>query len=171
MNPNIYRVTVTFQSKGKSFIAHFTDTCIVTMNTGEAKKAKALFAAELEKLVGEAKMPLSRASSIEERVAINPTNELILRRPVLAEGEEQDTEECELFFEEEYSGEVPDIMVGLEFHKREVRWCTPKDKEGEYIPLWEFVLRKVSEKLLEEGALTSRDMLNLERAEAKFAKK
>ena len=33
------------------------------------------------------------------------------------------------------------------------------------IPLWEFVLRKLSEKLLEEGAASSRDLLNLENAE------
>lgn len=142
----------------------------MTLSAAEAKKATTLFEAELEKLVGEAKMPLANASSIEKRVTINPATAL-LRRPVLAEGEEQGTEESERFFEEEFSGEVPDIMVGLEFHKREVPWCTEKNKEGEYIPLWEFVLRKVSEKLLEEGVFTSRDMLNVEKADAKCTQK
>jgi hypothetical protein len=44
-------------------------------------------------------------------------------------------------------------------------WYSQIAKAHIPIPLWMFVLRKLSEKLLEEGAASSRDLLNLENAE------
>jgi hypothetical protein len=138
------------------------------MNIEDTKKARKLFEAELEKLVQEAKMPTEYASSIAVHVPVNATTKSLTRCPVLADGEEQTTDKFERFFEEEYSGEVPGILVGLEFHKREIRWRSEKNQEEVWIPFWEFVLRKISESLLEEGAVTSRDLFNMEKAAVKF---
>jgi len=81
----------------------------------------------------------------------------------LAVGEEKETEEYERYFEEEHSGEVPSVLVGLQFPKRTMDWYSQIAKAHIPIPLWE--LRKLSEKLLEEGVASSRDLLNLENAE------
>ncbi len=163
-----------FQCKDGYYHTRFTDKCSVKMNTEEVKTAQQLFDAELEKLVVEAKVPRAMASSISMTcTATVPTNRF-LRRPVLEEGDEETTTEYERIFEDEYSGEVPDVLVGLEFPQtREIRWhCQrTKNKEEIYLPFWEFVLRKLSEKRLDEGALTSNDLLSQEKEMAKFATK
>lgn len=144
------------------------------MNVEEAQTAKKLCDAELERLVVEAKVPRAIATSIAMKCAVNATTEKSFRRPVLEEGEEETTDEYERIFEDEYNGQVPDVLVGLEFpQSREIRWLCQrtKNKEEIFLPFWEFVLRKVSEKRLDEGALTSNDLLNQEREIAKFTKK
>ncbi len=144
------------------------------MNTEEVQTAKQLFDAELEKLVVEAKVPRAMASSIAITCTTTVTTDRFLRRPVLEEGDEETTTEYEKIFEDEYSGEVPDVLCGLEFPQRgEIRWhCQrTKNKEEIYLPFWEFVLRKLSEKCLDEGPLTSNDLLSQEKEMANFAKK
>jgi len=140
------------------------------MNTAEVENAKQLFEAEVGKLVGKAKMPRADASSIDRRTAVDSTTQSATRRPILAEGEEKDTEEYERIFEEEYDGEVPNILVGLEFPKRLLHWFSQSANNHIQIPYWEFVLRKLAEKLLEEGEKSSRELLNLEKAEQYMSK-
>ena len=133
------------------------------MTAEEVRKAKQLFGAELEKLVVEAKVPMAMASSIKEKRSATATTAI---RPVMKEEEEGDTEEYERIFEDEYSGEVPDVLVGLEFPQRgEIRWLCQrtKSKEDIYLPFWQFVVRKVSERRLEDCALTTNDLLNQEK--------
>jgi hypothetical protein len=135
------------------------------MTAEEVQKAKQLFGAELEKLVVEAKVPMAMASSIKEKRSATATTAI---RPVMKEEEEGDTEEYERIFEDEYSGEVPDVLVGLEFPQRgEIRWLCQRTKSNDediYLPFWQFVLRKVSERRLEDCALTTNDLLNQEKA-------
>ena len=163
-----------FQCKDGYYHTRFTDKYTVKMNTEEVKTAQQLFDAELEKLVVEAKVPRAMASSISMTCTATVTTGRFLRRPVLEEGDEETTTKYERIFEDEYSGEVPDVLVGLEFPQtREIRWhCQrTKNKEEIYLPFWEFVLRKLSEKRLDEGALTSNDLLSQEKEMAKFATK
>jgi len=56
----------------------------------------------------------------------------------LAVGEEKETEEYERYFEEEHSGEVPSVLVGLQFPKRTMDWYSQIAKAHIPIPLWEF---------------------------------
>lgn len=61
---------------------------------------------------------------------------------------------------------MPDVLVGLEFPQRgEIRWLCQrtKSKEDIYLPFWQFVVRKVSERRLEICALTTNDSLNQEK--------
>jgi hypothetical protein len=82
------------------------------------------------------------------------------------EGGEIDTEETELIYEEEYDGEVPNILVGLQFPKRNMSWYSQADKTHHPLPLWKFVLRKLSEKLLEQGVASTRELLNFENSKS-----
>jgi hypothetical protein len=82
------------------------------------------------------------------------------------EGGEIDTEETELIYEEEYDGEVPNILVGLQFPKRNMSWYSQVDKTHHPLPLWKFVLRKLSEKLLEQGVASTREILNFENSKS-----
>ena len=156
-----YPLCTTFQHKGDStYITRFTDGCNYKMNIDEAQKAKQLFESELEKLIIDAKVPRADALNIDVHTVANSTAQRTTRRPVLAEGEEKDTDQYERIFEEEYDGDIPNILVGLEFPTSE------REKDGILIPLWEWVLRRLSERLLEEGtAVPSRTLLNLEKAE------
>jgi hypothetical protein len=136
------------------------------MTAEEVRTAKQLFKVELEKLVVEAKVPMAIATSLKMKHAANATTERIAIRPVLEEEEEGVTEEYERIFEDEYCGEVPDVLVGLEFPQRgEIRWLCQrtKSKEDIYLPFWQFVVRKVSERRLEDCALTTNDLLNQEK--------
>jgi hypothetical protein len=125
------------------------------MNIGEVEEAKELVESETKKLLEE-NLPSCAANTATQQTA---------RRPTMAVGEEKETEEYERYFEEEHSGEVPSVLVGLQFPKRTMDWYSQIAKAHIPIPLWMFVLRKLSEKLLEEGAASSRDLLNLENAE------
>lgn len=136
------------------------------MNSVEVKNAKQLFEEELNKLVVDAKVPRADAMNINVHTAATSSAQRITRRPVLAEGQEKDTEEYERHFEEEYDGKVPKLLVGLEFPKRYLKWYSEKEKGFISIPYWEYVVRRLSERLLEEGsAVPSRELLNLEKAE------
>jgi hypothetical protein len=46
-----------------------------------------------------------------------------------------------------------------------MHWYSQLAKADIKMPLWQFVLRKLSERLLEEGAASSLDLLNLENLE------
>jgi hypothetical protein len=135
------------------------------MNTDEVNKARQLFDAEWTKLVVDAEVPKAVASSIEVHNSVNSEAQGTTRRPILPAGEEKTTEDYEKIFEEEYDGEVPNVLVGLEFPKRTLNIFSQSANEHKRIPFWEFVLRKLAERLLEEGAHSSRDLLNLENAE------
>jgi len=148
-----------------TYIAEFTDGSNIEMNAAEVVQAKQLFEAEVDKLVVEAKVPKADASSIDLISAIDSSAQSATRRPVLTEGEDDVTEEYERVFEEEYDGDVPSILVGLEFPNRTLDWYSEGARKYIQIPFWEFVLRKLAEKLLEEGAKSSRELLNLEKAE------
>ena len=128
------------------------------MTSRQAKKAMKKFEAEVEKLVVKAKVPRADASSIEVHTAAASSTQGTTRRPILPEGEEDDEEETEKLFEEEYDGDVPKVLVGMKFPEKYRR------AEGE-LPVWHSVLRNLAENLLEEGAKTSREILNLEKAE------
>lgn len=135
------------------------------MNTDEVNKARQLFDAEWTKLVVDAEVPKAVASSIEVHNSVNSEAQGTSRRPILPAGEEKTTEDYEKIFEEEYDGEVPNVLVGLEFPKRTLNIFSQSANKHIQIPFWEFVLRKLAERLLEEGAQSSRDLLNLENAE------
>jgi len=148
-----------------SYVIRLTDGTNIEMNTAEVEKAKQLFEAEVTKLVEEANMPRIDASSIDILTAVDPTTHSVTRRPILTEGEDKTTEQYERVYEEKYDGEVPSIVVGLEFPKRSLYWYSERAKDHIQLPCWEFTLRKLAEKLLEEGVKSSRDLLNLEKAE------
>jgi hypothetical protein len=130
------------------------------MNRDAVNEARKLFDAEWTKLVVDAEVPKAFASSIEVHNVVNSEARCAIRRPVLAEGEEKTMEEYELLFEEEYDGDVPNMLVGLKFPNREVE--VEKDI---HIPFWQFVLRKLAERQLKHGVCSSRELLNLENAE------
>lgn len=149
------------------FVSQFTDGCDVEMSHDQAKEAMQLFEAQVDQLVVKAKMPRADASNIGVHTAAACSSKATTRRPILAEGEEKNTEEYESIFEEEYDGDVPKLLVGLEFPKRFFRWYSEKEQEEIWLPFWQYVLRKLAEKLLVEGVSSSRDLLNLEKAEEK----
>ena len=134
------------------------------MNKDEVNKARQLFDTEWTKLVVDAEVPKAMASSVE--VLNSVTSEAQnTRRPILEDGEEKTTEEYEKIFEEEYNGDVPNVLVGLEF-PRMMRNLYSESANGHIeLPFWQFVLRKLAERLLEHGACSSRELLNLENAE------
>lgn len=136
------------------------------MSTEEVNKARRLFDTEWSKLVVDADVPKAVASSIEVHNAVNSEAQKATRRPILPVGEENTTEEYEKIFEEEYDGDVPSMLVGLEFPKSKRSWFSQSTKDHVFIPFWQFVLRKLAERLLEEGTETSRELLNLENAES-----
>jgi len=154
-----------------SYVTQFTDGCNIVMNATEVIKAKELFKEEFRKLVVKAKVPRADASSIGMISTVNSAAQSAPHIPILGEGEHHDTDEYERLFEEEYDGEVPKILVGLEFPKRFLHWYSESVSENIQIPFWKFVLRKLAEKLHEEGAMTSRELLNLKKAEQHKGKK
>lgn len=150
------------QCKNESFVATFTDGSVVEMSIDEANKARRLFDTEWSKLVVDADVPKAVASSIEVHNAVNSEAQKATRRPILSAEEEKTTEEYEKIFEEEYDGDVPNVLVGLEFPKKKLRMYS----ESAYIPFWQFVLRRLAERLLEGGTQSPRELLNLEKAES-----
>ena len=149
----------------ETFVARFTDSTEWGFDSDEAKAAMSLFEAEVNALVNQAKMPRADAQSLGVHTAASSVSQATTRKPVLAEGEEDTTENYERIFEEEYDGAMPKVLVGLEFPARLI-----KVKQDVFIPFWEFVLRKLSERLLEDGAKGSRELLNLEKAEQEMGK-
>ena len=95
-----------------SYNTRFTDGRSITMNIDEVKEAMKLYESELKKLL---------ETNVSNHVIEKPVT---VRRPVVVEGGEIDTEETELIYEEEYDGEVPNILVGLQFPKRNMSWYT-----------------------------------------------
>lgn len=140
-------------------MTRFTDGSDIKMSNEEVENAKTLFDAELEKFA-KANYPRADAMSIKVHTAVGTPVQN--RRPILAEGEEATTEHYECVFEDEYDGDVPNLLVGLEFPKRYVLWWSESARENIGIPFWQFVIRKLSESLLEEGAASSRDLRNME---------
>ena len=128
-------------------------------------KARQLFDTEWSKLVVDANVSKAVASSIEVHNAVNSAAQKATRRPILPAGEENTTEEHEKIFEEEFDGDVPSVLVGLEFPKRERMWYSQSAGKHISIPFWQFMLRKLAERLLVEGTQSSRELLNLENAE------
>merc|ERR1712029_1256057 len=133
------------------------------MNANEAVLAKKLFHIEADKLIATAKVPKADALSIDT-ISVSNSRPSTDRRPVFAEGEE-DTEHYERMFEEVHDGDIPNVLVGLEFPRRLQIWYSESASDHIWIPFWEFVLRKLAERLLEEGAKSSRELLHLEKAE------
>jgi hypothetical protein len=137
-----------------SYNTCFTDGRSITMNIDEVKEAMKLYDSELKKLL---------ETNVSNHIIEKPVT---VRRPVVVEGGEIDTEETELIYEEEYDGEVPNILVGLQFPKRNMSWYSQADKTHHPLPLWKFVLRKLSEKLLEQGVASTRELLNFENSKS-----
>lgn len=100
----------------------------------------------------------------DENTAVSDSS-TVNRRPILTEEEEKHTEEYEKIFEEEHDYNIPSILVGLEWKESRTLWYSQKEKRNIMLPLWNFVLRNLAESLLEEGAQTSRETLQLEKAE------
>ena len=135
------------------------------MSADEVNKARQLFDTEWTKLVVDADVPKAVASSIEVQNSVNSEAQGATRRPILPAGEEKTTEEYEKIFEEEYDGDVPNVLVGIQFPNTQKMWFSESEGREIRIPNWQFVLRKLAERLLEEGSCSSRQLLNLENAE------
>ena len=149
------------------YIATFTDGSKIEMISEEAKKAMKLFDDEVVKLVSKAKMPKVDASNTEVHTITGSATNGSTRRPVLAAGEEEDIEDVERLYEEEYDGEVPKVLVGLEFQRQTENWYSESAQAVVTIPYWQFVLRNLASKLLgEDYVMTSRELVQLEKAEA-----
>jgi hypothetical protein len=148
-------------------VATFTDGSVIEMTSEEAKEAMELFDDEVEKLVSNAKMPKAEASNTEVHAVASSSTQVGPRRPVLDEGEEEDIEDIERMYEEKYDGDVPKVLVGLEFQRAPVKWYSEHAQEAISIPFWQFVLRNLASKLLgDDYVMTSRELLQLEIAEA-----
>ncbi|KAL7542501.1 hypothetical protein ACHAXR_011829 [Thalassiosira sp. AJA248-18] len=158
------------RDQSETYVAEFTDGCNVEMTSDQAKKAIRLFEDEVENLVEKAKVPRADAMNIDVHTVVTSTTQGVTHRPILPEGEDNETEEYERIFEEEYDGDVPNLLVGLEFPERLIRWYSRSENEHIDIPFWQFVLRKLADKLREDGTVSSREMLNLEKAEQKMGK-
>ena len=150
-----------------AYIATFTDGIKIEMTSEEAKKAMKLFDDEVAKLVSKAKMPKVDASNTEVHTITGAATNGSTRHPVLAAGEEEDIEDVERLYEEEYDGEVPKVLVGLEFQRQTENWYSESAQAVITIPYWQFVLRNLASKLLgEDYVMTSRELCQLEKAEA-----
>ncbi len=143
-----------YKSDPDSFVTTFTDGSVVEMSKDEVNKARRLFDAEWSKMVVDADVPKAVASSIEVHNTVNSRAQKATRRPILSAEEEKTTDEYEKIFEEEYDGDVPKMLVGLEFPNIGHRQ-NPST-----------ILRRLAERLLEQGTQSSRELLNLENAES-----
>lgn len=112
-------------------------------------------------------MPKAEASNTTVHAVASSSTQVGPRRPVLDEGEEEDIEDIERMYEEKYDGDVPKVLVGLEFQRAPVKWYSEHAQEAISIPFWQFVLRNLASKLLgDDYVMTSRELLQLEIAEA-----
>ena len=136
------------------------------MSLDEVNNARQLFDTEWTKLVVDAEVPKAMASSNDIYTSVRSGTQNTSRRPVLPAGEENTTEEYEKIFEEEYDGKVPDVLVGIEFPKSTKMIWSESAQNQIAVPNWQFVLRRLAERLLEVGTLSSRGLLELENAEA-----
>ena len=128
-----------------------------------------MFNTEVSKLMDKAKMQKADASNTEVHAAVCSTSQASTRRPVLEEGEEDDVEESEKLYEEEYDGVVPKMLVGLEFQRDPVSWYSASAQESIRIPFYQYVLRKLAEKLRgtdlgDATVMSTRELLNHEKA-------
>mmetsp|Transcript_7268 Transcript_7268/g.11437 ORF Transcript_7268/g.11437 Transcript_7268/m.11437 type:complete len:1695 (-) Transcript_7268:113-5197(-) len=131
-----------------SYFVKFSDGRKLEMDADQVNHARRKFEKEVNRLVSVG-MPREDASSTEEQTKLASLAKTKLRKPILQDGEE-DPEEFERHFEQEYTGLVPDAVVGLEF------W-----RDG----LHEVVLQNLSEELLQKGVETTRSLHNLEKLE------
>lgn len=131
-----------------SYFVKFSDGRKMEMDADQVNHARRKFEKEVNRLVSVG-MPREDASSTEEQTKLASLAKTKLRKPILQDGEE-DPEEFERHFEQEFTGAVPDAIVGLEF------W-----KDG----LHEVVLQNLSEELLQMGVETTRSLYNLEKLE------
>ena len=157
------------EESGGIYVAKFTDGSELEMSTSEAKEAMEMFNTEVSKLMGKAKMQKADASNTEVHAAVCSTAQVSTRRPVLEEGEEDDIEESEKIYEEEYDGVVPKMLVGLEFQRDPVSWYSASAQESIRIPFYQYVLRKLAEKLRgtdlgDATVMSTRELLNHEKA-------
>lgn len=150
-------------NQGETFVSKFTNGGRIEMTCEQAKVAMQLFGGEVDKLVSQAKMTRADAVNIDVHTVAGSASSGATRRPILTEDEEKETEEYERCFEEEYS--VPKLLVGLEFPKKFLHWYSEKEQDNIQLPFWQFVLRKLAERLLEEGGTSARELLQLEKAE------
>ena len=126
---NIFRgIIIAEVDQSGLYSTRLSDGRCIKMNIGEVEEAKELVESETKKLL-EGDLPSCAANTATEHTA---------RRPSLAVGEEKETEEYERYFEEEHSGEVPSVLVGLQFPKRTMDWYSQIAKAHIPIPLWEF---------------------------------
>ena len=119
------------------------------MTENQIIDARKLFEKEVASLV-EVGMTKVDATSISPTVVASCKTS---RQPVLAEGEDV-AEKHEMLFEQQFQGDIPATLVGIEFSKLEV---TDHD-----MMVWESVLRDLARKLVDEGAATARQLYNRE---------
>lgn len=105
-------------------------------NSDQVNKGMRLFDKEVQSLVN-ANVPKKVASSIEEVIAFSSPAGGKLLLPV---GEM--TEEHERHFEVTFEGEIPDVVVGIEFSRK--KWAM---EDG--LMLWQSVIRKLANKILQ----------------------
>lgn len=75
----------------------------------DVKEARTLYESELKKLL---------ETNVSNHIIEKPVT---VRRPVIVELGEIDTEETELIYEEEYDGEIPCVLVGCNFQRETYR--------------------------------------------------
>ena len=137
-----------------SYFVKFSDGRKMEMDADQVNHARRKFEKEVNRLVSIG-MPREDASSVDEQTKGASLAKTMLRKPILHDGEE-DPEEFERNFEQEFTGAVPDVIVGLEFVR-----------DG----LHEEVLQNLSEQLLKQGTPSTRSLYNLEKLERAEAQK
>ena len=136
-----------------SYFVKFSDGRKIEMDAEQVNHGRRKFEKETNRLVS-CGMPREDASSLAEQTKDASLSSSKLRKPILHDGEE-DPEEFERNFEQEYTGAVPDSIVGLMFVRDD---------------LHEVVLQNLSEQLMQKGVETTRSLHNLEKLERAGAK-
>jgi len=149
-----------------TFFTVLTDGSKLKMDGSQVNKARKLFEKEANALVSCGMPRVDVCNSLDKHTAEGKSGKSKVRRPILADGEDEDPEQHERIFEEEWEAdEVPESIVGLMFDSKLVSATDAMNNRVE-VALWEKVLMMLSCKLLREGVESSRQLHNLEKNES-----
>lgn len=126
------------------WVAEFSNKRKFKLSEKQVVAARKLFEDEVASLVKANVPQIDAMSSMSETT--RGTSSSKVRKPVLPNVSEINTDMYEQLFEEHYEGSLPDTLIGIEFSNRRGL----EDEDG--LALWESVLRNLSVKLLEAGA-------------------
>jgi hypothetical protein len=141
---SVLRGIIVGEHEDGKWIVEFTNMRKFKLSEQQVVAARNLFEKEVANLV-EANMPKVDAMLSMSETTLGASS-VKVRKPVLTDASEINTDMHEQLFEEHHQGPLPNTIIGAEFSDRRGL----EDEDG--LMLWESVLRNLSIKLLSGGA-------------------